>query len=267
MRVARLTGSAFVVSGAIAIASCSGGTVASTPIAAPTATSAPVTQAIPATGGALNLATSTSQVASVAIGAGAPAGVTLTASSSDTAPSNVPVISSLARTSQAKTLAITGAIPFFYVTFSVSANFSTQFLSSETVSLLPSNPTTATYGVAFDDITTASGTELGVAGPGTIANGIVTFANLTSANAPTLVPGHTYLMQFFYVPSSASASPIAPTIASPLAPTSASPSAPTIASPSAPTSAPTIASPSASPIASPSGSPIAPTSASPSATP
>lgn len=154
----------------------------------------------------------------MSFGAGVPAGVTLTATSSLTAPAGAATISSVKRATEA----ITGAVPFFYVTFSVSANFSSQLISTETVSLLPSDPTTATYGAAFDDITTSPGTELGTAGPGTIASGLVTILNGTSTTAPALQAGHTYL-QFFYVP--ASAGPTASPTATPTASPTASPTA------------------------------------------
>ncbi len=249
VRGLRIAGAALLASAGLAVASCSGGSVATTPVATPAPTSAPVVQSVPAAGGSLTLASSTAQVASVTFAAGAPAGVQLTAQGSATAPSGAPAISSLARSTQAKAApqAITGAVPFYYVTFSVSANLATTFLSSESVSLLPADPLTASYGVAFDDITTAPGTELGATGPGTIAGGIVTILNGTSANSPTLVPGHTYLMQFFYVLGSATSSP------------SASPTA----TPSAGATATASAGPTTSPTASPTASP-APT-ASPSA--
>jgi hypothetical protein len=232
IRTLRFAAAALVVAGGLIVASCGGGSVNSPPVAQPTATSAPNTQSIPTSGGTLTLASSLAQVATVTFGSGVPAGVSLTASSSATAPSGSPVVSSIKRTTQST---ITGAVPFFYVTFSVSANLSTALISSESVTLTSSDPLTATYGVAFDDITTSPGTELGTAGPGTIANGIVTIANGGGQGAPTLQAGHTYLMQFFYVPA---ASPTAtPTGASPTAtPTSASATA-------TPTSAPSGATP------------------------
>jgi hypothetical protein len=192
-RALRMFAAAVVVAGGLIVASCGGGSVATTPLS--TATSAPATQSIPGTG-SLNVASSSTQVASVGF-TGAPAGISLTATSSTTGPGVAPAISSFLRTTES----ISGAVPFFYVTFSVSANISSQYITSESVTLTSSDPTTASYGAAFDDITTSPGTELGTAGPGTIANGVVTIANPVSATAPTLQAGHTYLIQFFYVPA------------------------------------------------------------------
>jgi hypothetical protein len=236
IRTLRLTVAAFVVAGGLIVASCSNGNISTTPVATATATSAPVTQSIPGTG-SLNVASSTSQVASIGF-TGAPAGITITATSSATAPSGAPGITSLKRAVQS----ISGAVPFFYVTFSLSANLSSSYITSESVTLTASDPTNATYGAAFDDITSTPGTELGTAGPGTISNGVVTIVNGNSTNAPTLQAGHTYLVQFFYVPA-ASPSP------SPTASASAGPSS----------------SPSASPSSSPSGSPSSSPSPGPSA--
>jgi hypothetical protein len=235
MKTLRLVAAALVVSGGLLVASCGGGSsVNTTPVA--TATSAPTVQSIPVSGGSLTLASSTSQVATLGFTAGAPAGIQLTASSSNTAPASAPVVTSLKRTPQSGPIA--GAVPFFYVTFSVSANFSTQFLSSETVTLGPSNPTTATYGVEFVDMSTTPPTALGDAGPATIGGLIATFVNGANANSPTLTAGHTYLMMFFYIPAgTATPSP------GPSSTASSSPSG----SPSS--------SPSGSPSPSPSGSP------------
>jgi len=164
-----------------------------------------MTQSIPSSG-SLTVASSSSQVATLGF-TGVPAGITLTATSSTTAPSGAPTISSFKRTAES----ITGAVPFFYVTFSVSSNLSSQVVLNETVTLTTSNPVTATYGAAFDDISPGAGTELGAAGPGTILNGLLTILNGTSTNAPTFLAGHTYLIQFFYVPAGTASPTPSPT--------------------------------------------------------
>ena len=147
-RTLRFVAAALVVSGGLIVASCGGGSVNTTPVAS---TSAPVTQSIPAAGGTLTLASSQSQVSTLTFSAGAPAGVALTASGSATAPAGTPAVTSLKRGAES---GVTGGVPFFYVTFSVSANLSAQFLASETVSLAPArrrrgSPTSRSGGSLF----------------------------------------------------------------------------------------------------------------------
>lgn len=194
-RALRIGAAAFVISGGLIVASCGGGSVATTPVAS--ATSAPVTQSVPSGGGTLTLASSTAQVATVAFSSGAPAGTTITATSGTTAPANAPAVTSLKR----KTESVVGGVPFFYVTFSVSSNLSAQFISSESVTTSASQPASATYGVEFADITTSPATALGDAGPATSVGGLVTIINAASTNPPTLLAGHTYVLMFFYVPA------------------------------------------------------------------
>jgi hypothetical protein len=207
-RMLRLAAAALVVSGGLIVASCGGGTVQSVPIAQPTSTAAPSsTQTIPTAGGTLIIpAAQGGQQASIAVAAGVPAGVSITSSSSVTAPSSAPVPSSLKRSAEA----VSGAVPFFYITFSVSASVTGQLFSSESVTLTGNQPPTASYYVEFDDITQAPATKLACAGPGTVANLIATISNNSGTgscvNANTggnssLVAGHTYLVQFYYVPA------------------------------------------------------------------
>lgn len=221
---------AFVVSGGLIVASCSGGSIASTPVGQ--ATNQPAsTQTIPTAGGTLSIpAASTGQVAAFVLAAGAPAGVTITASSSITGPGSAPAPSSLKRSAEA----ISGAVPFFYVTFTVSATLSTNFLTGETVTLTSNQPATASYYAEFDDITSAPGTKLGCVGPGTVANLVATITNgntggactNSGTNSPTLQTGHTYLMQVYYVAAgSATATPSAAPTATATASASASPTA------------------------------------------
>jgi hypothetical protein len=221
MRALRLMVAALVVSGGLIVASCGGGSVNSTPLAQ--GTNQPnSTQTLPTGGGTLSIpAAANGQAASVAVAAGVPAGTTITTTSSATAPGSAPAPSSIKRSAEA----IAGAVPFFFVTFTVSASVTSNLFSGESVSLTSSQPATASYYVEFDDITSSPGTKLGCAGPGTVANGVVTISNsgasgvcTNSGNTPTLAAGHTYLIQFYYVLASASPSP------SPSASPSASPS-------------------------------------------
>jgi hypothetical protein len=219
MRALRLAAAALVVAGGLIVASCGGGSVNTTPVAS--ATSAPVTQSVPTGGGALTVASSTTQVATFTFAAGAPSNVSLSATSSTTAPASAPVPSSVKRAADA----VTGAVPFFYVTFSVSANLSTQFISAQSVSLTGSDPATASYFVEFDDITAAPATKLGTTGPVTAANGIATFLSGGQASgSQTLSAGHTYLAQFYFVPAAAGPSPSASPSTAPSSNPSASPS-------------------------------------------
>jgi hypothetical protein len=202
MRALRLMVAAMVVSGGLIVASCGGGSVNSTPLAQ--GTNQPnSTQTLPTGGGTLSIpAAANGQAASVAVAAGVPAGTTITTTSSATAPGSAPAPSSIKRSAEA----IAGAAPFFFVTFTVSASVTSNLFSGESVSLTSSQPTTASYYVEFDDITSSPGTKLGCAGPGTVANLIATISNsgasgacTNSGNTPTLQAGHTYLIQFYYV--------------------------------------------------------------------
>lgn len=158
---------------------------------------------MPTGGGSLTLpAAADGQTATVTFGAGATAGTTLTASSSTTAPGSAPAPSSLKRSTES----ISGAVPFFFVTFSVNQALPTSYVTGETVTLLSTFPAGASFYVEFDDITSSPGTKLGCAGPATVAGLLATYLNgssggvcTNSGTSPTLQPGHTYLMQFYYV--------------------------------------------------------------------
>ncbi len=229
---------AVVLSAAVAVAGCGGGSSVATPAA--TAPPATTTQGIPTTGGTVALpAAANGQSATLGIAAGAPAGVAITATSFTSAPPLTPAPSSLARKAQA----ISGAVPFFYVTFSVSATLAVKYISSQSVSLVSADPVTAGYFVEFDDITAAPATSLGSAGPVTAVNGIASFVSgNASQQTGSLLAGHSYLMQFYYIvgggPSpSPSASPTGSASASPSPGPSASSSAAPTAQPSATASA------------------------------
>ena len=201
-RALRLAAASVVIAGGLIVASCGGGSVQTAPVVQPT--NAPAsTQAVPTTGGSLTApAAGNGQAATFSFATGVPSGITLTSSSSTTAPGSAPAPSSIVRRAEA----ISGAVPFFFVTFSFSASLSSSYVTSEAVSLTSSNPTTAQYYVEFDDITSSPGTKLGCAGPGTVAGLVATILNngsggvcTTSGSNPSLQTGHTYLAQFYYV--------------------------------------------------------------------
>ncbi len=245
-RTLRLAAAALVVSGGLIVASCGGGTVQSVPLAQPTSTAAPSsTQTVPTTGGTLAIPTARGgQQATLSVAPGAPAGILITTSSSVTAPGSAPAPSSVKRTAAA----VTGAVPFFYLTLSVSAPLAATLINAETVTLTANQPPTASYYVEFDDITSSPGSKLGCAGPGTVSAGVATISNNNTGGACasggggniTLTTGHTYLIQFYYVPAG-TATPTPSSSASAAA--SSSPS---------PTASPTGGTPSASPSPQPS---------------
>ena len=226
-RALRLSAAVFVVSGGLIVASCGGGSVGTAPVASLTQS----TLAVPAGGGTVSLpAASNGQSASFTVGAGATSGTTITASSSTSAPGSAPAPSSIHRSAES----ISGAVPFFFVTFSVNQNLSAQLITSEMVSVLSSFPSTASYYVEFDDITSSPGTKLGCAGPGTVASLVATIANnggsgvcSNTGSTPTLAPGHTYLLQFYYVTSgnSPTATPTGGATSAPTNSASSNPSA------------------------------------------
>jgi hypothetical protein len=148
------------------------------------------------------------QAAAFQFGAGSPAGITLTSSASINVPASAPGPSSIKRATQD----VAGAVPFYYVTFNVSVALSAAVIAAETVTLTNSDPPTASYFAEIDDITASPGTKLASAGPGTVAGSVATIQNGTATAGRTLQPGHTYLLQFYYVPAS-NASPTPTTTA------------------------------------------------------
>jgi hypothetical protein len=161
-------------------------------------------QSIPTSGGTLTVpAAGNGQVASFGIGSGVTAGNFLTSSSSTMAPGSAPAVSAVARRIES----LAGAVPFFYVTFSVSAGISSAYFTTDTVTLTSAQPANGIYYAEFDDISATPGTKLGVSGPGVVSNGSVTITNGGGPNTPILVPGHTYLLQFFYLPAGSTSTP------------------------------------------------------------
>jgi len=238
VRFARLSAPVTIVALAVAVAGCAGGsTVAHNPVSTPSASAGSgvtSTITIPAGGGSVALATVGGQTATFDFSGSGIAGTTITATSSTTAPGNAPAPSAVLRRPQA----LAGAVPVFFVTFTVSPSLTAASIASESVTLGANDPTIATYFAEYDDITAAPGTKIFTFGPGTVANGTATIANgATGLTSPvTFEAGHTYLLQFYYLPvGTASPSPGS----SPSASASSAPSpTPSAGSSSAPSPAP-----------------------------
>lgn len=215
----RLFALAVVVAGGLTVASCGGGSVGMPPNAPASS------QAIPVAGGTLTVpAAADGQSATLTFGAGATPGTTITASSSASAPLGAPAPSSFKRSTES----IAGAVPFFFVTFTVSQPVTASLVTAETVALLSSFPAGASYYVEFDNITTSPGTKLGCAGPGTV-NGLIASisnnsgggacSNSNGSQSTTLEPGNTYVLQFYYVAAANTSASPTPTPAATATPT------------------------------------------------
>jgi hypothetical protein len=223
----------------VTLVACGGGSVNTTPTVGPTsaasagATAAPTATAlagatsiaVPTTASTVTLPAVNGQSATLGIAAGAPAGVTLMATATTTAPANAPAPSFVRRTAS-----IANAVPFYYVYLTASATLSLQYITSESVPV--ANPSsTAAYYAEYDDVTTTPAVKLFSEGPATQSSTYETIQNsyIGEATIPSLVAGHTYLLQFYYEPATATPTP---------APNATPTSAPT-ASPS-PAATPTI---------------------------
>jgi len=240
-RVTRYCASLFLLAGALTVASCGGGgSVTTIPQASPSPASNSETFTVPASAGTQALPAAGGRTPTLGFAAGATAGTKITATTSATAPVGAPAPSSVAR----HISSLTNVDEIMWALVTVSQPIPGSVIASEGLSLIPSDPTTVQYYAEWDDITSAPGTKLGTFGPGTITNGNLVINNPTTASSvlPTLLPQHTYLVQYYYLLPTTSPSPVA----------SASPSAAPSASPSA---SPTPSqSPSAIPTASPSPS-------------
>ncbi|GAC1426277.1 MAG: hypothetical protein NVSMB64_32730 [Candidatus Velthaea sp.] len=200
------------------------GSSTSTAAALPAGPPAGASTPLPTSAGTLTTPTVAGRSVTFAIAAGAPAGDSITMNAAASAPANAPAPSSVARKPQA----IAGAVPFFWVTFTVSLATPTSVFAAESVTL-GTLPSTANYYVEFDDVTTPAGTKLGAQGPGSIANGNVTITNGGGGGGGTntLNPGSTYLAQFYYLPAGSpvpSSTPSAAPSSSPSAAPSSVPS-------------------------------------------
>jgi hypothetical protein len=238
---ARLWFAAGVLLATASLVNCSSGSstvppsivISPSPSPAATAQTASGTVSVPTTASTVPLpSVAGGQLASLAIGAGAPAGVTINATVSNVAPSSAVAPSSIKRSAQS----LADAVPFFWVTFTVSGSLPASFFAGESITLGAADPTTASYYAEYDDITSPPATKIVSYGPGTLSAGTVTITN-TGVSASSFVSGHTYLLQFYYIPAGDATPSPAPS-ASPSPTPSASPSPTPSASPS-PTPTPT----------------------------
>ena len=204
----RRFGAALFIATAFATAGCGGGgSIDSTPV--PTSSSSTsttctstVTQTLPTAAGSVAFPAVCGVSAGFTFAAGATSGTTFTAVSSTTAPAGAPSPTAVRRAE-----ALSGAVPFLYVTLTVSQTTPTSVFAGETAALSSAQPANAQYTVEIDDVTKSPATEL-TAIPGIAAVGSATFNNqngLAYPNGPapltTLVPGSTYLFQYYYVPA------------------------------------------------------------------
>jgi hypothetical protein len=201
----RSAAAACVVALGLLVASCGPANVQTIPIATNSGN-------VPTSAGALPIPTASgsSLTSILQFDAGEPAGVTLTASSSISAPANAISPSGTARASasnrNAASTPLPNAVPFYWVTFTVSAPISLSDIAAETLAPASALPVAgASYFDELDNITSgATGSKIASFGPGTIANNILTI-NSPSASVE-LTPGNTYMLQFYYV-ATASPSP------------------------------------------------------------
>jgi hypothetical protein len=221
------------------VAGCTGGSTGVAPTAQASASASPGSSntqlvAIPGAAGTVALQAVAGITPGFAIGSGAPAGLTMNATGSVTAPANAPAPTSIVR----KSAAAVSVAPFLYVTATFSANVPAGVIASELLQLSSSLPAGNQYFCEIDDITPGSATKIATFGPVLPSGGFVTIVNGTAANAPSFTAGHTYLFQFYDLPvSSATPSPSPSPSASATASASPSPS-PTGTGTSSPTTSP-----------------------------
>jgi hypothetical protein len=196
--------------------------------------------AIPGTAGTVSLPAVAGVTPAFGIAAGAPAGLTMTTSTSTTAPAS----SEARKTDSGATIT-----PFLYITATFSANVNAGIIASEILTLPSSLPTNVGYYCVIFDITTTTPSQLaGPYGPVVPVNGSVTIPNGTSA--PAFSTGHTYAFEFYYQ-SLASPTPT-PTATATATGTGASPSPSPTGTGASPSPTPTG---SAAPTPSPSPTP------------
>ena len=214
---------------AVALASCGGGSspaVATAPGATPSPTPPPTTASATLaiqSDGAAALPTLDGLAATLAFGTPIPAGTTLSATESLSAPAGAaqPTASRRARS-------VPGAVPFFFVRFTLSTSFPVSAFTGEAVTLTSAQPGNAAYFAELDDVTSASVPVLSRCGPATVTSSVATIDNATCVPhaTTTLLSTHTYLLQFYDVlAGSPSPSPTPHPTATPSAIPSASPSA------------------------------------------
>jgi phospholipase C len=164
--------------------------------AAATASGSTSTATVPTTAGTVALPASNGVSGTLAIAAGAPAGVTITATSTGSAPANAPAPSAVVRQTQS----VTGSLGVYYVKFTVSATLPATYITGETIALGITPLTGTNYYAEFDDIT-SSATKLLSAGPGTVSGTSVKITNSVAgtggATSTPYLTGHTYLLQIY----------------------------------------------------------------------
>jgi hypothetical protein len=254
------------------VAGCSGGSTPAPPTAQPTAapgSSITSLVAVPGTAGSLALSSIGGNTPSFGINAGAPAGLTLTATESLIAPPHAPVIlaSAVRKTASATPSPVT---PFLFITATFSAAVPSGIVASEVIALASTLPQIANYFCEIDDITGGTASPLGTIGPIVPVNGSATFGNGSGGAGQGLAAGHTYLFQFYELPipaptptptatatSTATATPSAapsttqsPAVSPTITPTP-TPTGPATPVPAFTFSGPSVSAPSANPSAAP----------------
>gem|GEM_PF-3456534 len=184
------------------VAGCSGGSTPAAPSVQPTTppgSSITSLLAVPGTAGSLTLPSIGGNTPSFGIGAGAPAGLTLTATESLSAPLHAPVIlaSATRKTASASPSPVT---PFLFITATFSASVPAGVVASEIIALSSTLPQLANYFCQIDDITGGTSDTLGTIGPILPLNGAATFGNGSGGAGQGLAAGHTYLFQFYELP-------------------------------------------------------------------
>ena len=160
---------------------------------------------VPTTVGTFPLPTpsGSSLMSALSFATGEPADVTLTATSFLSAPPNAILPSGTVTASSSVRIVasapLANAVPFFWVTFTVSAPINLGGIVAETLAPASALPVAgASYFDELDNITAgATGTKLASYGPGTIANDVLTISSPTTSLE--LTPGNLYVWQFYYL--------------------------------------------------------------------
>jgi len=189
---------------ACALAACGGGNSVPpasipTPVPTPSPAMGATTVAIP-TNGAIVLPTVSGRTATLSFGTGIPSGATLTATESASPPGGAP-----APSTERRARSFAGATPFFYISFTVSADLPVFDLTRGAVSLAPLDLLTAAFYFELDDVTPGRGSVLlARCGPESASNSFVVIpTSACAANGTQLSTNDTYLLQFYYVAAGA----------------------------------------------------------------
>jgi len=177
------------------LAACSSSTGPSSSTSKTTALSVPTgggTIALPAAGG---------YSPTLQIGSGAPAGVTITAAASTTAPASA----SVAARGRLHARVLGSAVPILYETLTFSGAIAAQYFLSETFQT-SSAPAAAgaLYFVSIVDATTDTSLgDFSQANPGGITSSVTvqnTYYTITGAPTISFNPGDAYVFEFYYLP-------------------------------------------------------------------